>query len=211
MLHELRIYTLKTGAAPQAAKNSGEVGRNIRGDDYGKLLGYWLPEIGPLNQVMHLWGYESYAERERLRGALGKNERWTGEYLPLMRPILLRQDIRLLNPIIAPATPAEVGNIYEFRYYRLQPGAMKRWVELFTKVLPIREKYSKIVGLWNTEAGQPNEVCHIWAYKSFGARMEARHAASQDPAWQAYLKEGGQLIDEMNSVLMLPSAHSPLQ
>ncbi|MGF6311188.1 hypothetical protein ABIB82_005346 [Bradyrhizobium sp. i1.8.4] len=27
--------------------------------------------------------------------------------------------------------------------------------------LPEREKYSKIVGLWTTEAGHPNEVCHI--------------------------------------------------
>ena len=28
-------------------------------------------------------------------------------------------------------------------------------------VLQVREKYSKIVGLWVGEAGQPNEVCHI--------------------------------------------------
>ncbi|HKK29160.1 MAG TPA: NIPSNAP family protein [Alphaproteobacteria bacterium] len=211
MLHELRIYTFRAGQAPLAAKNSGTVARDIRGDDYGKLEGYWLPEIGPLNQVMHLWSYDSYADREEKRKALSQNERWTGEYLPLIRPILLRQDIRLMNPIIGPKAPEGEGNIYEFRYYRLQPGALKRWVDLFTNALTVREKYSKIVGLWTTEAGQPNEVCHIWGYKDFATRMEARGAAAQDPGWQAFLKEGGPLIDEMNSVLMLPSAHSPLK
>lgn len=211
MLHELRTYTFRAGQAPVAAKNSGETARDIRGDDYGKLEGYWLPEIGPLNQVMHLWSYDSFAHREERRKALAQNARWTNEYLPLIRPIILRQDIRLLNPIIGPVAPADPSNIYEFRYYRLQVGAMKRWLELFTNALTVREKYSKIVGLWTTEAGQPNEVCHIWAYKDFATRMQARTAASQDPGWQAFLKEGGPLIDEMNSVLMLPSAHSPLQ
>lgn len=211
MLHELRIYTFRAGQAPVAAKNSGEIARDIRGDDYGKLEGYWLPEIGPLNQVMHLWSYDSFAHREERRKALAQNPRWTNEYLPLMRPIILRQDIRLLNPIIGPVAPVEPHNIYEFRYYRLQVGAMKRWVDLFTNALTVREKYSKIVGLWTTEAGQPNEVCHIWAYKDFAARMQARTAAAQDPGWQAFLKDGGPLIEDMNSVLMLPAAHSPLQ
>ena len=211
MLHELRIYTMRAGQAPVAARNSGEVGRDIRGDDYGKLEGYWLSEVGALNQVMHLWSYESFAAREEKRKALAANKRWTGEYLPLMRPILLRQDIRLLNPVVGINAPGGANNLYEFRYYRLQPGAMKRWTELFTGALPVREKYSKIVGLWQTEAGQPNEVCHIWAYRDFAHRMEARNGAAADPDWQAFLKEGGPLIDEMANTLMVPAKHSPLK
>ena len=54
MIYELRTYTVKPGTAPVVAKNAGTVARGIRGDDYGKLEGYWLTEIGPLNQVMHL-------------------------------------------------------------------------------------------------------------------------------------------------------------
>src|SRR5262245_14049447 len=58
MIYELRTYTLKQGSVPEVAKNSGAVGRDIRKDDYGKLEGYWITEIGPLNQVMHLWSYK---------------------------------------------------------------------------------------------------------------------------------------------------------
>lgn len=212
MLHELRTYTFRAGQAPLAAKNSGTVARDIRGDDYGKLEGYWLPEVGPLNQVMHLWSYESFAEREEKRKALSANPRWGNEYLPLIRPIILRQDIRLMNPILGINPPAQQSsNLYEFRHYRLQVGAMKGWLDRFTKAMEVREKYSKIVGLWTTEAGQPNEVCHIWSYPSFEARMQARTAATQDPGWQEFLKFSGPVIEEMNNVLMLPSDHSPLK
>jgi hypothetical protein len=55
--------------------------------------------------------------------------------------------------------PASTPNVYEVRNYRAKPGAAKQWLELFTAALEHREKYSKIVGLWQTEAGQPNEVC----------------------------------------------------
>jgi len=63
MIYELRTYTVKPGSAPIVAKNAGTISRNIRGDDYGKLEGYWLTEVGPLNQVMHLWSYKDLNER----------------------------------------------------------------------------------------------------------------------------------------------------
>lgn len=211
MIYELRAYTMKPGAAVKAAAHSGEVGRAVRGDDYGKLEGYWMTEVGPLNQVMHLWSYSDLNERARLRAELAKNERWNNDYLPEMRPLLLRQDIRLLNAVVGPHAPESEGNLYEFRNYRLRPGAMKDWIGHYMDVLPTRETYSRIVGLWSTEAGQPNEVCHIWAYPSFESRMKIRGEVAQDPAWQDFLGKAGGLIEEMHSTLMLPAKHSPLQ
>jgi hypothetical protein len=212
MLYELRTYTVKPGTIGEMVKAASTVSRGIRKDDYGKLEGYWMTEIGPLNQVMHLWSYKDFDERSRLRGELAKNPRWTGEYVPLIRPLLQRQDIRLLNAVKPPVAPASTGNIYEFRNYRAKPGgAVKQWLEALAEALPAREKYSKIVGLWQTEAGQPNEICHIWAYPSLNARAEARANALKDPAWQEFLRKGGPLLDEMHSTIMLPAPHSPLQ
>lgn len=212
MIYELRTYTVQPGTLGDMVKAASVVSRDIRGDNYGKLEGYWFTEIGPLNQVMHMWSYASFDERARLRGELGKNPRWTGEYIPLIRPLLLRQDIRLLNAVRAPVAPASSGNLYELRNYRARPlGGAKRWLDAFTAVLPAREKYSKMVGLWQTEAEQPNEVCHIWAYPSLDARAEARGSAMKDPAWQEFLKVGSPLLEEMHSTIMLPAPHSPLQ
>ena len=71
-------------------------------------------------------------------------------------------------------------------------------------MLPEREKYSKIVGLWTTEAGQPNEACHIWAYPSLNARAEARGNAMKDPAWHKYLeanRQNGYVVAQRNSLM----------
>jgi hypothetical protein len=212
MLYELRTYTVKPGTLGDMVKAASTVSQEIRGNDYGKLEGYWSSEIGALNQVMHLWSYPDYNERTRVRGELGKNSRWVNEYIPLIRPLIVRQDIRLLNAVRAPVAPASTGNIYELRNYRAKPlGAVKQWLDAFTAALPAREKYSKIVGLWQTEAGQPNEVCHIWAYPNLNARAEARGAALKDPVWQEFLGKGSALLDEMQSTIMLPTPHSPLK
>jgi NIPSNAP len=211
MIYELRTYTLKPNTAPEAARNAGTIGRDIRGDNFGKLEGYWITEIGPLNQVMHLWSYPDLNERAKVRAALSANKRWTTEYVPLIRDKLIRQDIRLLHGIIAPTKPAKDGNIYEFRNYRIKATAVGQWVGHFREALPVRETYSKITALFQTEAGQPNEVCHIWAYPDLIERSKARGAAVADKDWQAFLGKGGPLIEEMHSTIMLPAAHSPLK
>jgi hypothetical protein len=212
MLYEMRTYTLKPGTLGDMVKAASTVSRDVRGDNYGKLEGYWSTEIGPLNQVMHLWSYKDYDERTRLRAELSKNARWTGEYLPLIRPLLMRQDLRLMNALIAPVAPATAGNIYELRNYRARPGgAVRQWLEVFTGALKHREKYSKIVGLWQTEFGQPNEVCHIWAYPDLNARAKARGDAAYDPGWKEFLGKSGSFLDEMHSTIMLPAPHSPLK
>jgi len=211
MIHELRTYTVKPGTVADVAKNAGTLGRDIRKDDYGKLEGYWMTEIGPLNQVMHLWSYADLNERARLRGELAKNPRWTSEYQPAVRANLLRQDVKLLNRVIGPVAPASTGNLYELRCYRSKPGAIKQWVDLFTSALKVREQYSKIVGLWMTEAGPQNEVCHLWAYPDLNTRAAVRAKSVADPGWQEFIKKSSPLLEEMHSTVLLPAAHSPLK
>src|SRR5438270_9423826 len=106
MIYELRTYTVKPGALGDMVKAASTVSRGIRGDDYGKLEGYWSTEIGPLNQVMHMWSFSDLNERARLRAELAKNPRWTSEYLPLIHPLLLRQEVRLLSAVKPPVAPA---------------------------------------------------------------------------------------------------------
>ena len=165
MIYELRTYTVKPGTLGDMVKAASTVSRDIRKDDYGKLEGYWLTEIGPLNQVLHMWSYNSFDERAQAARRTRQEPALDRRILPLIRPLLVRQDVRLMNAIRPPVAPASTGNVYELRNYRGKPaGGLKQWLDAFTAVLPEREKYSKIVGLWQTEAGQPNEVCHIWAY-----------------------------------------------
>lgn len=210
MIYELRTYSFAPGKMPEYLKLSEEVGTKIRGGDYGKREGSWVAESGMLNQVWHLWSYESLNERARLRAALSQNRAWMEEFVARISPLLTRQEIRFLNPVRGLNPPAERGHIYELRLYRAQMGKARAWLDLFTGVMPAREKYSPNVGIWHCEAPDPHAVAHLWAYKDLSDRMRARGAAMQDPDWRAFLGKATPLLAEMQSVLLVPTAFSPL-
>ncbi|MBU2532192.1 MAG: NIPSNAP family protein, partial [Alphaproteobacteria bacterium] len=67
MIYELRTYTTPPGKAPLLAQYSAEIARPIRGDEYGRLEGYWMTEVGPLNKCMHLWSFDDLAHRQERR------------------------------------------------------------------------------------------------------------------------------------------------
>lgn len=211
MIHELRTYTLQPGMQGQYLKNSSEVGRKIRGDKYGKLEGFWSTEFGTLNQVVHLWTFESLNDRERLRGELQKNEEWTKVYLPLARGVLLAQENKILSTVLPIKPPAEPGHIYELRWYRAHVGRLGEWISLFKGVMPAREKYSKNVGVFQTEAGQLNEAVHLWAYKDLNDRAAVRSKVLQDPEWQVFLGKSAPCLAEMRSIILNPAPHSPMK
>ena len=211
MIYEFRTYTTPIGMAPELARLSGEVGRDIRKDDYGKLEGYWMTEIGPLNQVMHLWSYADLNARQQARDGLGRNEAWRTRYLPVAGPLIRRQDVRLMWAIKPVVGPEGSGHVYEYRVYRCRVGKSRAFAEKLRDALPAREKYSKNVAIWLTEAGQPNEVSHLWAYDSLNQRAEARAATMKDPEWRAFLKNGPEMIDEMSTTILTPWSHSPMR
>jgi hypothetical protein len=210
-LYELSTYTLKPGTVGDMLKAASNLEQDIRRDAFGQLEGYWSTDIGPLNQVKQLWSYSDSNERAQLQAELPSNERWAAEYAPLVSPLIVRQEVRLLKGAVGPVPPALDGNVYELRNYRVKDGAVAQWIDAFLTGLPGRERHSKIVGLWHTDDGGPSEVCHIWAFPSLNARAEARANALKEPEWQDFLAKGGSLLEEMHTTIMLPAPHSPLR
>ncbi|MCH2549299.1 MAG: NIPSNAP family protein [Alphaproteobacteria bacterium] len=211
MLHELRTYTIKPGSLQTILKANEEVGRTVRGDDYGKLEGYWYTDIGPLNQVVHLWSYKDMAERNKLRSQLADLEGWVKDYIPQIRPFILKQELRFMNPRRDFSYPDKNENFYEFRNYRLKPGTAGKWMDKFIGVMPTREKYSTNVCAWITESPDPNEVCHLWAYTDTNQRKKARDGVAGEAAWKEFGSWGSDLLEEMHSTLMWPANFSPLK
>jgi hypothetical protein len=211
MIQELRIYTLQPGKQNEYLKLSSEVGRKARGDRYGKLEGFWFTEFGTLNQIVHLWTYPSFEERERLRAELAKNDDWTKSYLPQIRPMVLAQENRILSAQLPLKPPADSGHVYELRMYRAQVGKAGEWLNHFKAIMPVREKYSKNVGLWQTEAGPLNEVVHLWAYRDLNDRAAIRAKVVQDPEWQTFLGKSAPLLLDMRSIVLNPAVHSPMK
>ena len=213
MIYELRTYTVKPGTVGDIVKAASTVSREIRKDDFGKLEGYWFTEIGPLNQVMHMWSYRDYDERTRLRAELGKNPRWTGEYLPLIRPLLVRQDVRLLNAIRAPVAPATTGNVYELRNYRAKPARRRKAVARCVHRRASRPR--KILQNRRAVADRGGTAERSLPHLGLSQPERPRGSARQRDEGSGLAGISGQgpgpLLEEMHSTIMLPAPHSPLQ
>jgi hypothetical protein len=106
MIVEERIYTLVPGKTAEYLKLYEEFGLPVQLPILGNLIGYFATEVGPLNQVIHIWGYDSFEERVRRRTELFKAQAWL-DYLAKSRGNILSQENKLLIP--APFSP--VGGI----------------------------------------------------------------------------------------------------
>ena len=62
-----------------------------------ELMGYYTVKHGPLNQVIHLWRYDSLADLEAKRAARDGDPRW-GEYLAATEGMVQQQEDRILAP-----------------------------------------------------------------------------------------------------------------
>src|SRR5262245_40274811 len=70
MIFDLRIYTLQNSKFAEWLKLYEQHGHATQVKHCGEPVLYATTEIGTLNQVVHIWKYESQAERERKRDAL---------------------------------------------------------------------------------------------------------------------------------------------
>lgn len=96
MLVEMRTYTLKPGSIPAYLKLYEEKGMRVHREILGNLIGYFTTEIGDINQVVHLWGYSSFEDRQSRRAKLAKNEDWQG-FLKAAQPYFEKQENKILN------------------------------------------------------------------------------------------------------------------
>ncbi|GJE27673.1 NIPSNAP family protein [Methylobacterium organophilum] len=96
MIYEMRTYRLKTGTVPAYLKLVGEEGIAIQRGHLGNLVGYYATEIGPLNEIVHVWGYRDLADRESRRAALAADPAWTA-FLPKIQALIETMESKILR------------------------------------------------------------------------------------------------------------------
>jgi len=106
MIVEERIYTCLCGKAQQYVRMYEAEGLAIQRPILGHLLGYFTTDLGELNQVVHLWAYESYDDRAQRRKRLLSDPAWQ-TYAAKVQPLVLTQTNKILVP--APFSPWASG------------------------------------------------------------------------------------------------------
>jgi len=70
----MREYTLHAGKMSEYLRLYEREGLALQREILGHMVGYYATEVGPaVNQVVHLWAYESFEDRLRRRAKLAED------------------------------------------------------------------------------------------------------------------------------------------
>lgn len=172
----------------------------------GRLLGAFAADIGPLNEVLVLRGFDSLADlaEERARALGSENPFNCVEHL-----VDLRFDSYRPLDFLPPVEPGAYGPVYEFRTYRTKLNGVAPTTEKWRAAVPGRLLYSPLA-IAMTGFDGPPRLTQIWPYPSLAARSEARAKSVAEGAWPP--KGGPDWLDpDMTSAVALPLPFSPLQ
>ena len=108
MIVEQRTYIVKPGRTAEYLAAVETLGLPIMRPLLGGLIGYFVTEIGALNQVVHLWAYDSLEDRARRRKAVEEHPGWPA-FTEAVRPLFERMETRVMTP--ASFTPLTLESI----------------------------------------------------------------------------------------------------
>ncbi len=205
MIYEIRTYCIAVGSLAEVEKRFGEGYEHRK--KYSELAAFWHTEIGPLNEIIHVWPYEDLGERARIRIETAKNPNWPPKIREFVRS--MHSEILVPFPFSPLLTPGKLGPIYEMRIYTIKPGTLPDIMKGWEAKLPERQKLSPLVVAGHVDLGEANRFIHIWAYASLDQRAAVRAKAVQSGVWPP---AGGadRLFTQANKIL-IPSAFSPMQ
>lgn len=172
----------------------------------GRLLGAFASDIGALNEVYVLRGFDSLddlaAERDR---ALRSDD----PFGCLEHLVDLRFDSYRPLDFLPPVEPGAFGPCYEIRTYKMRLNGLMPTIGKWEGAVPKRSEYSPLTIAMYALDGPPR-LTQFWPYPSLAARSEARAQSVADGHWPA---KGGPdwLTPDMTSTIAMPLAFSPLQ
>ena len=99
MIVDMRTYTAKPGKLAEWVKIYKDYGWPYQQKYLGTCLGFYTVAEGSLNQVVHMWRYESQGDREQRRAAMVKDPAWQ-EFVAISKEkgYLLKQENVFLTP-----------------------------------------------------------------------------------------------------------------
>jgi len=98
MILDERTYQVQAGKMQEFLAFYEREGLAIQVSHLGKPFGYFITEVGAINSIVHMWAYESMADREQKRAAMQADPKWQ-EYLGKAAHYFVRQENRLLKSV----------------------------------------------------------------------------------------------------------------
>ncbi len=97
MFYEMRSYRLKVGALSAYLNLVAQEGLEIQKQHLGELVGYFTTDIGPLNQIVHIWRFQSLDDRYLRRKELLSDAKWQA-FMPKLQALIAEMECKILCP-----------------------------------------------------------------------------------------------------------------
>lgn len=212
MIYEVRTYDIKPRSLAEVEKRFGEAYEHRK--KYSEMSAFWHTEIGPLNQIIHVWSYKDVAEREKIRAAAVAGGNWP----PKIQEFVLRQDVQIMHPFsfMPEIKPGKMGPYFEIRTYTFKPGHLPIIKKNWESAINVRLEFGPMVAVWYADVGAANTFQHIWPYQTLDQRAQTRDKAAATGMWPSSRKAAkeGQPIEELlaqENKIVVASSFSPLQ
>ncbi len=205
MIYEFRTYDLTPGSVPEVIKRFGKAYEKRK--KLSKLAAFFYTEIGPLNQIIHIWPYQDTNERDEIRTAAADS----GDWPPRIKDFILHQHVEIMKPwAFSPdLNSGNYGPFYEMRSYICKPGTINqiqdRWLTKYEK----RTALSPMSGVFSVDIGTALKIIHIWPYKDLKQRATIRDEASKKEIWPPI--GGSSSFFSQENKILLPAPFSPMQ
>src|SRR5207245_1706429 len=149
VIYEIRTYQIAPGSLAEVEKRFGDAYQYRK--KYSELTAFLHTEVGPLNEIVHIWGYKDLADRARVRGEASKEANWPPKIQEFIRQ--MRSEIAVPFSFIPEPRPGTLGPVYELRYYTLKPGTLPDTAKGWESKIGERAKLSPIVSADGVEFG----------------------------------------------------------
>ena len=97
MILEMRTYTLHPGKMAEYFKVYEAQGFELQKRILGGFVGSFVSEIGPLNQVVHLWAFRDLNDRAARRAQLAAEPQWQAAVANFIG-FFAQQESKILHP-----------------------------------------------------------------------------------------------------------------
>jgi len=206
MIYEVRTYRLKPRSMKDFIPIFGEAYEKRK--KISPLAAFFSTEVGPLNEVIHIWPYESFADREQIKNETKNLDFWP----PKVREFIVDMacEVFVPAPFVGEFGSGNLGPLFEWREYTLNTGRMSDLLNWWEPAIEERHKASPLVMAMQTETGALNKFVHIWGYKNFEERNQVRSDLVESGVWPPKGFPEGALRVQQNK-LCFAAPFSPLQ
>ncbi|ODV89916.1 hypothetical protein CANCADRAFT_97831 [Tortispora caseinolytica NRRL Y-17796] len=178
-----------------------------------KLVGSWRTVIGNLDTFVHIWEYDGYTGFHVSNNQIHSKDYFI-PYNEKVRTMLVSRRSNLIQEFRfwgGTAQPHTMGGIFELRSYTIKPGKLLEWEASWKKGIHARRQVMEPVGAWFSQLGALNSVYHLWQFADLEHRKISRQKCWELPGWSDTVHETVELVDIMQSDIMVPLSFSPLK